>query len=533
MKSQTAIATSSDEPAAAALIWGLSTQQAATLVGIVLVTIAIYLPSLHNGWVLDDRQEFIDNKLIHSWSFLWDSFRYDNWWFRDPRRLPQSSYYRPLENVWFWTNASIFGSRPALWHLAKIALHVVVVVLSFRAAQLLAGNVTVGLLTATIFAVMPAHTGAVVFASAIPEPLSLAFELGSLILLIGRKPGGSHGMIGALILYVCAALTHESAVLFPLIVAAYLLVLERQTIGATVRICAPFVAVVIAYMCARFSVLGPRYMFAVHYEATGSAYLRGFETSRPHYALVQVLMTLPIALMVYLGALTVPMIAGPVHDVDWITLPQTMVFVDAAVLIILAATAFALAWRSSNFRIYLFCAIWMALTMAPALNLNSLWWLVDDRYLYAPSFGWSLAIAAAAVEIGARSSRARRLVGITVAALLTLYVVATMRLEHYWHDNLTFFTRAVEVAPRFTDFRYKLFYALDDAGEREKAAHVLEEGMALAPNDAHLHLRLAQQYQMMGRQIDFLREFQKFNELSGKPGQQVDSENRAGTTQSP
>jgi hypothetical protein len=409
----------------------------------------------------------------------------------------------------------------------------VVVVLSFRAAQLLAGNVTVGLVTAAMFAILPAHTGAVVFASAIPEPLSLAFELGSLILLIGRKPGVSHGMIGALILYVCAALTHESAVFFPFIVAAYLLVLERQTIGSTVRICAPFFAVVIAYMCARFSVLGPRYMFAVHFEAAGSPYVRAFETSRPHYALVQVLMTLPSALMTYLGALTVPMVAGPVHDVDWVAHPHVMVFADAAALIVVAAIAFALAWRSANRRLYLYCAIWFALTMAPALNLNSLWWLVDDRYLYAPSFGWSLAIAAAAVEIAARSSRARRLVGITVAALLTLYVVATMRLEHYWSDNITFFTHAVEVAPRFTDFRYKLAYALNDAGEREKAAHVLEEGTAVAPNDAHMHLRLAQQYQMMGRQIEFLREFQKFNELSGKLGQHIGSENPAGTTQSP
>ena len=172
MKSRAAIAARTGDARGASLFWGLSARQAAMLCGILLVTVVIFLPSLRNGWVLDDRQEFIDNKLIHSWSFVWDSFRYDNWWFRNPNRLPQSSYYRPLENVWFAANLWIFGLRPALWHLAKIVLHVVVVALCFRLAQLLTGDIAVGLLTAAIFAVMPAHTGAVVFASAIPEPLS-------------------------------------------------------------------------------------------------------------------------------------------------------------------------------------------------------------------------------------------------------------------------------------------------------------------------------------------------------------------------
>lgn len=522
MKSQTAVAASLDGPGQAALFWGLTPQQAAILAGIVLVTIAIYLPSLRNGWVLDDHGELVKNKLIHNWSFLWDSFSHDNWWFNGPSPGPHSSYYRPLENVWFWINDAIFGLRPALWHLEKIALHVVVVVLSFRAAQLLAGDVTVGLLTAAIFAVLPAHTGAVVFASAIPEPLSLAFELGSLILLIGRRPGLSQGLIGASILYVCAALTHESAVLFPFVVAAYLLVLERRDIGSTVRVCAPFFVVAAAYLCARYIVLGPGSMFVVHFEDTGTAYVRAVRILRPDYTLVQFLMTLPKALMIYLGALIVPMVAEPVHGLEWVTHPQPMVFVETAALIVVAAIAVALAWRSANRRLYLFCSIWSALTMAPALNLNSLWWLVDERYLYAPSFGWSLAFAIAAIEMAARSSRVRRVVGVALAALLTLYVVATMRLEHYWNDDITFYSQAVQVAPRFADFRYDLANALNDAGEREQALRVLEEGAALAPDDAHMHLRLAQQYQMMNRQIEFFREFQKFNELSAARVEQRD-----------
>ena len=110
---------------------GDSTGGRPILGAILVATVAIYLPSLRNGWVFDDWEEFVDNKLIHSWSFVWNSFIYDSWWFKDPHNLPQSVYYRPLENAWFAANAWLFGMHPAAWHLAKIVLHIVAVVLCF------------------------------------------------------------------------------------------------------------------------------------------------------------------------------------------------------------------------------------------------------------------------------------------------------------------------------------------------------------------------------------------------------------------
>ena len=523
------IATSTREASAATLVWGLNSRETAILAAIVLATVAIYLPSLRNGWVFDDWDELVNNKLIHSWSFVWNSFRYDVWWFRDPGRLPQSAYYRPLQNAWFGANALLFGTHPAPWHLAKIVLHAVAVVLCFRVAQLLTGEVAVGLLTAAIFGVMPAHTGGVVFASAIPEPLSTSFELGAMIFLMGRRPGWSRGLFIALILYSFAMLTHESAILFPLIVSAYVFLFEggdegsggeeqdagtSQRIISALRTCAPFVVVAIAYMCARVNALGLHYLFGGYFTGKGTLFLRGFEVSKPHYSPAQILMTLPVVLITYLAVLVLPAMAGPTHEVEWITRPEPIVFITGAVPVLLAAAAFVLVWRSSNRRIYLFCAAWIFFTMAPALNLNALWWLVDDRYLYAPSFGWSLAVAVTAVQIAAAGSRARKSVGAAMAVLLALYAASTMHTERYWHDDVTFFQRCVEIGPYDSDYRLRLAAAMNKAGDLEGAARELQRGTTLNPDDAHLRLKLAQQYQRMGRQLDFEREFRKFNELS-------------------
>jgi hypothetical protein len=514
MKPNPQTAASNGEDDRATLFWGLDARQGAMLSGILVVMVAIYLPSLRNGWVLDDRHEFIDNKLIHDWSFLWNSFRYDVWWFRDPARLPQSPYYRPLENVWFAANTFLFGANPALWHLAKIALNVVVVALSFRVAQLLTYNVTIALLTAAIFGTMPANAGAVVYASGIPQPLSTAFELSAMICLIQRKRDSSRGLIAAAILYGCAVLTHESAILFPLIVAAYFLIFEGASFKSMLRVCAPFLFVLIAYVCARANALGVDSLFGLHFNPTGTSYSRGFAVVRPAHSRAQVLMTLPEVLLTYLAVVSIPGFAGPAHDVDWIMHLQPIVFIDVAVLLILAAICFMLARRSLDRRIYLFCALWICLTIAPALNLDSILWLVDDRYLYTPSFGWSLAVGVAVTAIASRGSLARNMVGVAVAGIIALYVGSIVSGESYWHDDVAFFSRAVEIAPGIVQNRLDLANALDNAGAYGQAARVLESAVPFTPNDAHLHLKLAREYQKLGRVLDFEREFRNFARLS-------------------
>ncbi len=115
----------------------------------------------------------------------------------------------------------ILGNHPAAWHLEKIVVELIAVMLCFRLAQLLTRSTAIALLTAAIFGLLPANVEAVVWASAIGEPLSAIFEMGALCCLINREPGQrwSRGLVFALVLYAGALLSHETAVLFWLIVA--------------------------------------------------------------------------------------------------------------------------------------------------------------------------------------------------------------------------------------------------------------------------------------------------------------------------
>ena len=531
MKSGATLAPSISHPPPARW-WGLSSRGVALLALIAIATIAVYLPSLRNGWVSDDLPALVQNNAISTSSYITNGFTHDVLWSIkqfNPDLQVHSASYRPFEIVWFAINAQLFGvNHPAPWHLMKILLQVVAVLLCFRVAQLLTGEIVVAMLAAAIFGLMPAHIEPVVWASAIPEPLSTVFELAALIFLIQRKPGWSRGLMLSALFYAFAILTHESAIFFPVIVFAYLMLFEAAPANDTrtarparsaitnahivsaLTACIPFLIVTLVYAFARMHALGD-HAFGMPHTYT-QAQMHGVVEAAPLRGAAQIAMTLPTVVLLYMGILAIPGLANPIHSLEWTTHLDPQVFIAWAALIVLAVIAIAFAWRSSRRRVYLFCAIWGLVTIALALKLNTIWWLNEDRYLYAPSFGWSLALALAIFEISTVGARARLAVGIATALLLLSYGVATIRGQRYWYDNLAYYTRAVQIKPNDPYYRLAVGNLLEDAKDNAGALKQLQIAESLEPQDMYLHLRLAQVYMKLGRTKDFEHEYNVYED---------------------
>ena len=491
------------------------------LTAILVATALIYMPSLRNGWVWDDWEQIVRSDILHSWSGIGKSFIYDSWWFRSPDHLPNSGYYRPLQDTYVALSWMALGNHPAIWHLEKIVLELIAVMLAFRLAQLLTGNTTVGLLSAAIFGLIPANVEAVVWVAAVPEPMAAAFEMGALCCLITRDTASrfSRGVVFALMLYAGALLSHESAILFCVIVAAYFFLIERRNAGESFKLALPFMIVAIAYLCARLSALGTSHFLGLPYIEKPSAVL-GWERSVPPRTPADMILTAPLVLLDYLGVLALPGFAGPAHNVQWVTTASPITFICAGILVMLAAVALALIWRSQDRRIYLFCAAWSLLTIAPAMKLNALALLVQDRVLYGPSFGWSLAIALAAVRLSAHSGSgraARQWVPTAVYGAMTVvlaaYAISAVRLEGYWYDNLTFFARCVALAPYNVDYRRELVEELNQKGDLTTAMNAIRQAVNQEPDNIYLHQKLAEQYALMQRAEDFQAEIVKMQQL--------------------
>ena len=205
--------TTEDEALPPAIFWGLSPRKAAILGAILLATIVSISRACETaGYSTRPRKSF--KAFRYTVGAESESPSSTTAGGSDPRHLPQSAYYRPLQASWFGLNFMIFGNHPAAWHLRKNRTSIDRRDPLLPADATATRNSSVALLAAALFAILPANTESVVWVSAIGEPLSTTFEMAALCCFIKRKPGSSQGLILALILYAGALLSHETAILF-------------------------------------------------------------------------------------------------------------------------------------------------------------------------------------------------------------------------------------------------------------------------------------------------------------------------------
>jgi tetratricopeptide (TPR) repeat protein len=504
---------------------------------LLIVTLAIvfcvYIRSLGNGFVYDDHAEIVTNRYISEWSFVWKSALHDSWWFRRPSALPQSAYYRPAQNVLLALGFHLAGRNPVGWHLLKIALHLLAVTLVFRLGTLLTDDAWVGLLAAALFGLHPVHVESVVWAAALPEPLVSVFIFGAFC-CFARRSKISYGRIWAVLLFAGAALSHEAAIAFPVLFSLHAILYESDAGGVSVdgksdsdgainwswvRVrgalweSAPFYAVSCLYLLARASALGFAHLFGnAHIKATSRLISRQIVQVKTvvNHSTLQLLATVPLVMLDYLKLLFFPWQAGPAHPVKVV---QHLGFGEfygplTAILLIVAA-AWMLIRRSSRTRIYLFCAAWFIIGLAPSMNFDQVVAPVQDRYLYLPSFGWCVIAADWVTRFARRDARRRRISEIALVALFVMLIGIDWRLESVWRDDLALFGRCVADSPDSTTYRVLLSRALEQNGDLPRAAEQLSKAVQLEPDSAALHHALGALDLRMGRKAEAQKEFDR------------------------
>jgi Flp pilus assembly protein TadD len=470
-----------------------------------LVTAIAYLRCLGNGFVFDDLLMVKANPYIGEWSFLWRSMVNDLWWFRGPSHLPQSEFYRPLQDIWLALNYHLFGFNPAGWHAMMIVLHLVAVWLVYKVVRVIAPGGWTAVIAALLFGLLPVHAEAVVSAAAIPLLLSATCELGAFYSFLTRESAPRRNWALSLFLYAFALLSHESAIAFPGLVAAYALLLDpplgtslrletpaaRSTDAATRRDMealparlaraaietAPFAAEMVVYLGLRLLALG----FLLH--ALPSS----------HERTAQVLMTAPWALLNFLGLVVLPWHAAPTHRVLSITSPVSPEFYGplAAFALIAAVLMFG---RFRKRRLYLFCAAWFVLPLMPEMNLIGSFYIsyirnvafVQDRYVYLASFGWCLFLADAVTTFTAANESLRKLVFIGVGALAGLCGFVLFGVQRFWHDEVTYFNRCIEEFPDGAIYYQGLGNALAKRLDLNDALRELSTAVSLSPQSFNL-----------------------------------------------
>jgi len=430
---------------------GPTTRTTAVIAAALLCVLAIaaYANSVNNGFVWDDHEQVVMNSSLRPGAPLLHLAAANIWGATRAGIRERSNYYRPLQMLTYRLTAEIFGFDARAFHAVNLWFHVIVVLLALALFHVLTGRIDQAFAAAALFAVHPIHTEAVDWVAALPDIGCTAFFLLAFLFLVLARGQISHPrpmtprhvhvlfLAASVAAFATALLWKESAIVFPLIVMAYVLCLRTDAapvrrVGDALKLSLPYWCVLGLYFLLRLRVLGfivirQRNWILSHFDF-------GLTTLHLISAYCWKLLA-PVHLNAYYVFVPVRTLRDPRA-------------IAAILFLILAAGAIVYGLRRAP--LASFAALWVFITLIPVLNVYAVGRNVfAERYLYLPSIGFCLLIVLAAAWVVDRLPVRFRsyATALALAVVVLLFAAWTFARNPVWQDDSALFTRTLESSP--------------------------------------------------------------------------------------
>lgn len=456
---------------------------------VILLVVFSYSNSIGNGFVWDDHAQIAMNPVLRSGAPLGQVFSSDVWSFSSSSREAaaaghNSIYYRPLQMVAYRATAAIAGVNPGPFHVLSFGFMGVAALLTLIIFWQLTHRLALATAAAALFAVHPIHTEAVDWASALPDIGCTVFLLLGffMFLLSARNFSQQDGPISlspkgvalwtmSVTCFVGALLWKETAAVFPLLVAAYVLLVAcdgslASRSKAALMQSLPYWLVLAGYFLFRFGMLGLT------------------RTSQRNWLLdpLQIGLTVSHLLMKYWWKLIAPIPLNAYYVFSPVISFGSARAIAALAFLLLSTTAIVY-WARRN-TLLSFAAVWVFLTLLPVMDIYAVGRNVfAERYLFLPSVGFSLFLAIAALEAAKWIPERYRKVATAAAVIVVVPLCAfeTNRRNHDWKDDATLFARTLENSPGAPFVHNMVADALkEDASQGQLAEQHYLEALTLA-----------------------------------------------------
>jgi hypothetical protein len=410
-----------------------------------VITFLVFLPVLRNGFVetWDDAVFVTGNPVLREagTAVLREAFF-----------GTKAHYFAPLTWLSYVLDHRLWGMDPVGFHLTSALLHALNAGLVFLVARRLFALPAAGVseraglpaaaLAALAWSLHPLRVETVAWATERKGVLSLFFGLAAILAYLGHVRSGAsfwrsrrYGL--AFGLYLCSLLSKPALVTLPLVLALLdVHPLRRFRPGGRGAVIAEKLPLLVAAGLA-----------SSHFSSTSHA-----ELTIP-LAEVGVLSRVLVALRSiwdYALDLVWPVGLGPFYLHPGAVTLGDLSFLLPSVLV-LAVTAFVVARARRSPAV---ATAWIAflIALAPGLMATQVSWVARaDRFTYFAALPLTLLAAVLAAEGVARvGPPARRVAAAGLAAGLVLLGGLTVRQISFWRDDVTLWSRPIELAPRLS-----------------------------------------------------------------------------------
>jgi len=498
------------------------------LFAILLIFIAIYLAyskTLDNPFFWDDTYLITDNYFIHDLSNIKNIFNQS--YFNQPIEIS----YRPVTTLSFFADYALWGEYTGGYHGTNLVLHflncLIVLALIARLTRF-----WLGAGTALLFALHPVQTEAINMVTFREDLLCMALMGSALLLYIKYRDRGGPGTIAlAVILYLLALFSKETAVMFPAVILGYEYIFRQDSPKRTAWINTLVFAVpAVFYLAMRFGPMrGPQETLIYHGNSFYTTMILAVQATGRY-----------INLLLWPFQQCADYIFN--ENPSWLD-TETL----AAIFIILGAIAFCMLLLTRR-RGAMFGVLWFVAFILPVSNIIPIGVVMAERYLYIPSAGFFIAFSFVLYHFFIAEDRPTQgltapMMGVLLAVMIAVSGYLTYQRNNVWETPVAFWEdtcdcapysaraainlglayldqdrldesgktliRAVRIASRgtLTDIRYgSLYRGLTNLGivaarqgHLKTAAIFLNDAIEVKPDASRPHLNLGKVYLQMGR----------------------------------
>jgi tetratricopeptide (TPR) repeat protein len=391
---------------------------------------AVYANVYRNTFINDDLRLIVHNSFLLDWRRLPDILTN----ILEAGAGSEGFFYRPMQMLLYFFLYQLFGPSTAAFHLLNVSLHAVNAGLMYRLGCRLGLKSGTCFAAALLWAVHPLHTEAVTYMSATADPLFSLFCLSGILVLL---PDFAPKKIWlASLLFVLALGSKESAIVFPALatITLFLFSKERLRFSTYFRtwplwlLAAVYLAVELIYRHKAGSI--------VMYDHMDALYFGAYEHN-PLNRILTALATLPV----YFGLIIWP------HDLHLERVFAIFTGIESwqvmAGIAMTAAATLQILWGQARRGLTLsWGLLWFAAAHAPntgiLIPINA---LVSEHWMYLPTVGLFLGVAACFENLKLKHASTIRAVFVVLAALPLS--AKTYFQNRVWHDPVTYYENIV------------------------------------------------------------------------------------------
>lgn len=456
-------------------------RDAAAAALVAIAALLPFVPALSGDFVWDDRTLVLENRLLGDWSQLRANLAGD--FFRRSGVEEGIGHWRPVVTLSYMIDRSLHGADPTGYHALNLLLHAVASALVFALARRLALPLLPSLAAALLFAVHPVHVESVAWISGRTDLLCAVPALAALLLDFRRaRLGSSAAAFGVAALTLLALLAKEMAVavLFGTLLRAALLPTDRERGLSTPRraidAAIPPLAAIAIYAALRFGLVGIPPEPPAAAAAGRLALLVAWGGAYLDYLRV-------LFWPADLGILSRVGLAGPADP--RVLLGFALLATPAAAAWLARKTRPALSWSLAFFLLALLPLTNVLVPIRAPAGIPFPW---AERFLYLPSAGFVLALAAAAASL----ARPAALRGATIALLVATFPLAARTVDRAgdWRDERTLFGAEVARLPDAATAHLGLADALARDGDLDAAEPHYRRAIALSDRNVFARFNL-------------------------------------------